>query len=171
MKNLLNTPMHLPLKETLKMRSIINTFATIILVGIVFLVCYLAEGSLGANINLFYAISAIIVTLSLLQYAISTSKLRKDLRAMDSISREVTVTELRPIENVEAGSGMLYIPILGNLFPKLWGQNMNSSSRLRLSTNEGEYFDIDSNSEVNVGDKLILVIAKRSNTLLEIRKQ
>lgn len=40
----------------------------------------------------------------------------------------------------EAGSGSLYIPILGDLFPNLWGQKMNLIDKWILVVDNTEYY-------------------------------
>ena len=56
-------------------------------------------------------------------------------------------------KSFEAGSGNLFIPILGDLFPKLWGQKMNEKNKYliftekyRYEVGEGDY------STLNIGD-------------------
>jgi len=39
----------------------------------------------------------------------------------------------------EAGSGSLYIPLLGDLFPNLWGQKMNPVDKWILIIDNTEY--------------------------------
>lgn len=70
----------------------------------------------------------------------------------------------------EAGSGAMYIPILGDLFPKLWGQKMNPGSRYRLLINgcsysvEKELFD-----KVKEDDSVEMHFSKNGKNLLYIK--
>ncbi len=74
-------------------------------------------------------------------------------------------------KSYEAGSGTLFIPILGNLFPKLWGQKMRETRKYFI-------FTIDTNYEVDkeVYDDLkkdmdfYVHFAKRSETVLNFSK-
>jgi hypothetical protein len=50
-----------------------------------------------------------------------------------------TVKSKRIEESAEAGSGAMFIPILGNLFPKLWGQKMNVSNKYLVFTDKHKY--------------------------------
>lgn len=42
-------------------------------------------------------------------------------------------------KSFEAGSGELYIPILGDLFPKLWGQKINEKYKYLVFTEKYRY--------------------------------
>lgn len=42
-------------------------------------------------------------------------------------------------KSFEAGSGAMYIPILGDLFPKLFGQKMQESNKYFIFTEESRY--------------------------------
>jgi len=55
----------------------------------------------------------------------------------------------------EAGSGSLYIPILGDLFPNLWGQKMNPVDKWILVIDNTTYFvDRDIYDRVHEGDSV-----------------
>ncbi len=49
----------------------------------------------------------------------------------------------------EAGSGMLYMPVLASIFPKMYGQKMRETKKSYLITNTNEKYEIssDENSE------------------------
>lgn len=66
-------------------------------------------------------------------------KFNKDLNAG---SKNITLEKIQHKENqtvYEAGSGCLYIPILGDIFPKLWGQNMRAIQKWNLIINNFRY--------------------------------
>lgn len=50
--------------------------------------------------------------------------------------------EFLEYEDVEPGSGAMYIPILGRLFPKLYGQKMRAVDSSYLVTENGERYSI-----------------------------
>ena len=55
----------------------------------------------------------------------------------------------------EAGSGSLYIPVLGDLFPNLWGQKMNPVDKWILVINNTTYsVNKDFYDSVSEGDKV-----------------
>lgn len=55
----------------------------------------------------------------------------------------------------ETGSGSLYIPVLGDLFPNLWGQKMNPVDKWILTIDNMIYtVDKDFYDSVSEGDKV-----------------
>lgn len=55
----------------------------------------------------------------------------------------------------ETGSGSLYIPVLGDLFPNLWGQKMNPVDKWILTIDNIIYtVDKDFYDSVSEGDKV-----------------
>ena len=57
-------------------------------------------------------------------------------------------------KSFEAGSGALYIPILGNIFPKLWGQKMNEKKKYLIFTEKYKYqVEEDDYNKLEEGDK------------------
>ena len=69
----------------------------------------------------------------------------------------------------EAGSGTLYLPILGYLFPKLWGQPMKPIQKLHLIINHCRY-DIEKEMYDNIkeGDLVEMYYSQYSEILLGI---
>ena len=56
-------------------------------------------------------------------------------------------------KSFEAGSGAMYIPILGDLFPKLFGQEMNESNKYFIFTEEYRYEVSEEHyAAINAGD-------------------
>ncbi|MFC4673663.1 hypothetical protein [Dysgonomonas termitidis] len=75
---------------------------------------------------------------------------RKDLDAGEKIVElgKIQIKECK--KSYEAGSGNLYIPILGNLFPKLWGSQPRLSLLCYLVINNVRYkVDDDFYNKVN----------------------
>ena len=83
----------------------------------------------------------------LLGWAISKNinkKINLDLKNQEIKNLKLKVIRKETISDVEPGSGKLYIPILGDLFPKLWGQKMKQINRTVIHTSDGVRFEIGS---------------------------
>ena len=118
-------------------------------IGFIFALLVIAFGAL---INLVYIISNHeksllllllidigIVGLSYLICFLINRKINKDLRLGIKTVRIEKIEEKRDKTDCEVGSGVLYIPILGNLFPKLWGQKMKGNTKYILMVKEVGY--------------------------------
>lgn len=71
----------------------------------------------------------------------------------------------------EAGSGTLYIPILGSIFPKLWSQKAKPEHLLYLIIDKHRYrVDKDLYNKINNGEKVEMHYSLVGNTLLSIEK-
>ncbi|MFV0419044.1 MAG: hypothetical protein ACK5KT_09980 [Dysgonomonas sp.] len=67
----------------------------------------------------------------------------------------------------ESGSGSLYIPILGDLFPNLWGQKMNPIAKWILIIDNTEYcVEKDLYDNIKEGDSVEIL---HTNGLSEIK--
>jgi hypothetical protein len=79
------------------------------------------------------------------------------------------VCEKLDITDYEAGSGSMYIPGLGDLFPKIWGQEMKAIYLMKLKVNNDEH-DVEKElfDKVNEGDLIEIHYATHSQTLLGI---
>ena len=65
-----------------------------------------------------------------------------------------TVVEKKIEEGYEAGSGTLNIPILGDLFPKVWGQEMKKIYKYYIFTEKYRYaVDEEVYNSLNIGDE------------------
>ena len=63
------------------------------------------------------------------------------------------VVSKKVVKSFEAGSGALYIPILGDLFPKLWGQKMKGSNKYFIFTEKFKYeVNEEDYNKLNEGD-------------------
>jgi len=69
----------------------------------------------------------------------------------------------------EAGSGSMHVPILGSLFPKIWGQEMKPSLKYNLIIN-GFRYEVSKEifEKVNENEFVEMQFAKHSDTLLGI---
>ncbi|MDN4753264.1 hypothetical protein QYZ87_01755 [Porphyromonadaceae bacterium W3.11] len=99
-----------------------------------------------------------------LVYEKTTKKLQRDRRNND--------VELIPIEHSDifvkkeavAGSGAMYIPILGRLFPKLWGPKMTIVDITYANGLDGKQYRII--QDANKGEQLYKVEGRTSNVHL-----
>ena len=70
------------------------------------------------------------------------------------------------ITDYEAGSGSLYIPILGDLFPKLWGQKMKEIKKYKVILNgTTQQIEKDLFESVNEGVKGTVPLWKKTGSL------
>ena len=92
-----------------------------------------------------------------------------DLKSGVKIVREERVQNKEYKTDYEAGSGTLFIPVLGNLIPKLWGQEMRPNEKLSLIIN-GFHFEVEKElySKVKENDVVLMYYSMYSDTLLGI---
>lgn len=99
-------------------------------------------------------------------------KINLDLKWNKKELLKRTVLEKQEEFCSEPGSGMLYIPILGDLFPKLWGQKMKMTKRYFIIANEYRYEvaeEVYTNFET--GTEFYVHFAKNSGTILDLSKE
>ena len=163
--------------KTLKYEKRIGfVFAGIILAfgllfNLFFIATKLAKSYEKDELLILIAIDLLIVGLSYLTASTMNRKINKDLREGIKIVRIEKIDKKNHIIDYEAGSGSLYIPGLGDLFPKLWGQEMRSYSKYVLTIKgiennvEKELFD-----NVKEGDLIEVHDSKHSDIFLEFKK-
>lgn len=123
--------------------------------------------------NLIYVIlidTAVILICLLINYRVS-HKLKLDLKDGIKVSKKAIVQDKEYKASWEAGSGTLHIPVLGNLFPKLWGQEMRDSGTYYLIINNTRY-EVDRKlyEDVIPGDMVLMFYTQYSNSRLGIEK-
>ena len=98
-------------------------------------------------------------------------KINKDLRAGTKDVKIEKIERKKHEIDYEVGSSALFIPILGNLFPKLWGQKMKEYSKYTLVV-KGVGFDVEKElfDSVVEGDLIEVHSSKYSEILLEFNK-
>ena len=112
-------------------------------------------------------IDFVVIGLSFLVAFLMNRKINKDLRAGTKMVTVEKIARKKYEIDYEVGSGSLYIPGLGDRFPKLWGQEMKPYSKYVLTVNgieynaEKELFDT-----VEEGDFIEVHEAKYSEVLL-----
>jgi hypothetical protein len=113
---------------------------------------------------------AVLLLCLLIHYKIN-HKLNLDLREGIKVGKKAKVQDKECNISYEAGSGAMHIPVLGNIFPKLWGQEMRDSSCFYLILNSTRYeVSRELFEEVNVGDEVRIYYAQHSNSRLGIEK-
>ena len=139
-------------------------------IGFVFLGIILSFGGL---FNLFYfiiyeanylIISLVDVGIILLGFFVLNSVNKNVNRDLKENKKEFYT---RKVENkleeksYEAGSGNLYIPILGDLFPKLWGQKMTETMKYFIVSNNHNYeVDKEFYNNIKKGEDFITKLSK-----------
>jgi len=150
-------------------------------IGFVFALLVIAFGAL---INLVYIVSNHekslllllligfgIVGLSYLICFLINRKINKDLRAGTKAVRIEKIGEKIYKPDYEVGSGVLYIPVLGNLFSKLWGIKMKENSKYILVIKGIEYnVEKELFDKVIEGDSIEIHESKYSDIFLEFKK-
>ncbi len=94
-------------------------------------------------------------------------KINRDLIGNTKELLKRKVEEKIEEKSYEAGSGALFIPILGDLFPKIWGHKMNESIKYYILSNNYKYeVDIKTYNELKIGNDFFIHYAKHSGTIL-----
>lgn len=151
-------------------------------IGYVFLLITL---SLGALFNLTYFlliksepnylfVGLIDLGIVLLAYFICNRvnhKINQDLKDNRKELLKRTVQEKKEEFCSEPGSGMLYIPILGDLFPKLWDQKMKMTKKYFIVAQDYKHeVDADIYNAVEEGSDLYIHFANNSGKVLSFSK-
>jgi hypothetical protein len=144
-------------------------FASIVIFAGVLLTFFAIVLSEKVDWNALIIIDVLMLFLSFLIQYFMNRKINLDLRENEKIIKIETVQLLESEPTYEAGSGNLYIPGLGDLFPKLWGQKMRKSIRKSVIFNNTRY-DIDPEifNQLKVGDSIEFHLGKYSETILAI---
>jgi len=117
-----------------------------------------------------FANVAVLLLCLLICYKIN-HKLNLDLKEGIKVWKKGKVQDKESKISYEAGSGAMHIPVLGNVFPKLWGQEMRDSGCYYLIINNTRY-EVNRKlyDEVNAGDEVRIYYAQHSNSRLGIEK-
>ncbi len=100
------------------------------------------------NINVYVTAAAIIATviLSLYCFLRLTSKVRNDMKSQETYTVEIVPTSICHNEPYyEAGSGMLYIPILARILPRFYNQKMKKKFCSYIIDDKGYKYPISPN--------------------------
>ena len=159
-------------RNKIKKEMIIGNIASIIIIfGVLIfdIIQFVKKDEIDFKIILIINFSVLL--LSYLVNFLLNSKYRKDLKFNLKISRIEKVTEKLQRVDYEAGSGTLYIPILGDLFPKLWGQEMKKEEIQFLKVNN-ELIETNSSiyDSIEIGNKVEVFETQFSKIILEVEK-
>lgn len=95
----------------------------------------------------------------------------KDIKSKDFYLEKGVVEEKQVRKEGVAGSGVLYIPILGKLFPKLYGQKMCIENQYYVVINNTiHHVPFSIFSQIHEREEVNLVFSKCSKVLLDIKK-
>ncbi|MGE0078102.1 MAG: hypothetical protein AB7S48_09600 [Bacteroidales bacterium] len=96
-------------------------------------------------------------------------KINLDLKENKKELLNRTVDKKVVEKSYEAGSGSLFIPFLGNLFPKLWGQKMNEAKKYYIISNEYKHeVDLITYNDLKKGTDFFIHFAKHSGIILNL---
>ncbi|NTU95519.1 MAG: hypothetical protein HGA52_05660 [Bacteroidales bacterium] len=146
-------------------------FASLILMFGLLLNLWIILDSAVENKGVLLIIDPLVVLISYFICRLVNSDLNKDLRAgvKTIITETVQKKEARYVG--EAGSGVLYIPILGDLFPKLWGLGMRMTSVFKLVIGSVRYtVEEETYANVEEGSAVKMHFAPNSKILLKVEK-
>ncbi len=101
----------------------------------------------------------ITITMSLLVLYLVNRKHNLDIRNGQKYLKPAKLVDKEKFVSYEAGSGMLYIPILADIVPKWWGQKMRPANKYyfiidgeKHEVDEDTYNSVDPNDEVMMND-------------------
>ena len=141
----------------------------ILMAGVLFNLIDLAMTEIVHPQSMLVAVDAGIIGLSWLTLFYTNRNLNNDLQFGRRTIKTAKITRKEKQKTYEAGSGSLSVPILGNLFPKIWGQEMKSRYRFNLIINQARYeVEKDLYDKANEGDEVEMYYAEYSKRLLEI---
>lgn len=110
-----------------------------------------------------------ILILSFLVQYLTNRKINRDLLENEKIIKIEIIQLLESKPTYEAGSGTLFAPILGDLFPKLWGQRMRKLLKTSIVVNNTRYeVDPEVFEELKIRGSVEFHFGKYSNTILAI---
>ncbi len=110
------------------------------------------------------------VLVSALLFCLINKSVLEDLNSKEIDLVYGVVQKKRSYKEGIAGSGMLYIPILGDLFPSVWGHNMVEVQVYSLIINNKLYIvSQELYSESEIGMNVCLHFSKKADVLLDIK--
>lgn len=100
---------------------------------------YFVLNKSGVNFLMIICINLGIVSLAYFVYHRINLNINRDLKGNIKEIFKRKVEKKSEEKSYEAGSGAMFIPILGNLFPKLWGQKMRETRKYYIFTSDNKY--------------------------------
>ena len=146
--------------------------AIVFLFGALFNLCFvLLQSEEPQSLKLLLPIDAGILLICFIIIFFMNRRYNADLKEMTKVVKIMQIITKYLEPSHEAGSGVLYIPILGDLFPKLWGQKMRPVQSYYLNIdNYRNEIEEELYNMVENGDFVEMHYAKNSNLLLAISK-
>lgn len=143
----------------------------VISVGLLFNLSYLIAFKEKLSFKSLIFIDLMFAIIPILIYYLMNKKINKDLKSNTKVITLVKIDEKIVVNTEEAGSGVLYIPILGELFPRLWGQKMKDIETYYLLI-KGFRHEVDREfyESVNIGEEVERHSSKYSKTFLGFSK-
>lgn len=142
--------------------------------------------SFGGLFNLFYfiiqkdnpnylMISLInlgIILLGFLACRLVNKDVNKDLKENNKTILVREIKKKYSEKSYETGSGNLYIPILGDIFPKLFGQKMREGTKYFIIAGEFTH-EVEKNDFLNLkeGENALIHYGRNSGTVLRYEKE
>lgn len=119
-----------------------------------------------------FALLSVNIALLLLCMAtiyLKNKNIYKNLKEKESLLYKEQIIRKEEIQDAEVGSGSLYIPFLGDLFPKRWGLPMNKFSKYKICVQSRE-IDVnkDTYEKLNEKELVTLCYAKHSKVFLGV---
>jgi len=141
----------------------------IILLGVILNMYFLLDTKVNLNPQILFAADFVIILLCIFISYRMNHKHFKDLRNGVKRIELAKVTSKQDKTSYEAGSGTLYIPILGDLFPKLWGQKSKPKHLVYLIIDNYRYqINKELYDKVRKGELVEMHYSIFGNTLLNI---
>ena len=125
------------IKTEKRLGNIISSI--LIVLGLFFTFLYAVVAGFDVKYPVLLIINAAVILIAVVISLLINKEYNKDLRANTKTVLKRKIESLRIDDAPEAGSGALYIPILGDLFPKLWGQKMRTLKKHIAVANDFEY--------------------------------
>ena len=103
------------------------------------------------------------LTISII-YMRLTRHLKKDISQLSYKLVPIQLNKIEECTDYSAGSGALYIPILGDLFPRIWGQKMSTYKQVyAFDVNDIKHRVLSNDITVKAKNNAYLVIGSNSN--------
>jgi len=132
---------------------------------------FLLDTKVNFNLQILYLIDFVLILLCIFISYRMNHKHFKDLRNGVKRIELAKVTSKQDKTSYEAGSGTLYIPILGDLFPKLWGQKTEPNYLVYFIIENYQYeVNKELYDNVRKGNIVEMHYSIFGNTLLRIEK-
>ena len=139
--------------------------------GLLNLFYFVLNNKTGQNFLVIGLIDLVVLVLAFLVCNRLNLKVNYDLKDNKKELLKRTVEKKTEEKSYETGSGSLYIPILGDLFPKLWGQKMSESKKYFIFTSDNKYeVAKEVYNDLKKGTDFYIHFAKHSETILNFSK-